>query len=420
MRSAAHKTAPTSHIEREHLEYLKYDAAAPISEQNLFMPMSHAVYGWPTWITSSLLPFNFCENDMARRYSNLGPISNKTLMKWMHQMCRWLEAKLTKTLPESFACVFDAWTSGSTHYVAVFASFPSDSLREYKNVLLELLPINDEDSLESGSAQICVLRLSTSVKFIPSFSVADGSDANRAPPAPALGPYKSTTPTYPPAVCPGLCGTSSCTGHKIQSQPCARYNARLDFRFDVAGIKRLGYLLGLPDVVITTQRYRVNRDEAMCIVLGRLVFPTRLHTMSRTLGFGNKSPNLHDFAILCFERSLRVYLPKQHDIFLFRVQAALVGCLHDGSNRILLLPPLKPALQPSWSFFDFVLDVYGKQHRNMVTLIGDNCTTNRAFARLAGIPMVGCASHRFNLFVGDVLADYEDLLCAAHAITKKL
>ncbi|RHZ08646.1 hypothetical protein DYB31_013821 [Aphanomyces astaci] len=34
--------------------------------------------------------------------------------------------------------------------------------------------------------------------------------------------------------------------------------------------------------------------------------------------------------------------------------------------------------------------------------------------------MVGCASHRFNLFVGDVLADYEDLLCAVHAIIKKL
>ncbi|RHZ39796.1 hypothetical protein DYB31_005002 [Aphanomyces astaci] len=219
----------TSHIEREHPEYLTYDATAPISEQNLFMPLFSRnvrnVYGWLTWITSSLLPFNFCENEMARRYSNLGPISNKTLMKWMHQMCRRLEAKLKKTLPESFACVFDAWTCGSTYYVAVFASFPSDSLHGYEKVLLALSPMNDEDSLSAA--------------------------------------------------------------------------AFLDF-------------------------------------------------------------------------------------------------------------------------FDFVLDVYGKQRRNVVALIGDNCATNRAFTRLAGIPMVGCASHRFNLFVGDVLADYEDLLCAVHAIMKKL
>ncbi|ETV78796.1 hypothetical protein H257_07626 [Aphanomyces astaci] len=97
----------TSYIEREHPEYQNYDATAPISEHNLFMPLfSHSVrnvYGWLAWITSSLLRFKFCENDMARRYSNIGPIRNKTLMKWMHQMCRWLEAKLKNTLPKSFA-----------------------------------------------------------------------------------------------------------------------------------------------------------------------------------------------------------------------------------------------------------------------------------------------------------------------------
>ncbi|ETV87425.1 hypothetical protein H257_01007 [Aphanomyces astaci] len=61
-------------------------------------------------------------------------------------------------------------------------------------------------------------------------------------------------------------------------------NALLDFRFDVMGIKKLGYLLGLPAVVITTQRYCASLDEAMCILLGRLAFPTRFHTMTQTLG----------------------------------------------------------------------------------------------------------------------------------------
>ncbi|RLO01547.1 hypothetical protein DYB28_009789, partial [Aphanomyces astaci] len=55
-------------------------------------------------------------------------------------------------------------------------------------------------------------------------------------------------------------------------------NALLDFRFDVMGIKKLGYLLGLSVVVISAQRYRASRDEAMCILLGRLAFPTRFHT----------------------------------------------------------------------------------------------------------------------------------------------
>ncbi|ETV65980.1 hypothetical protein H257_17399 [Aphanomyces astaci] len=60
-------------------------------------------------------------------------------------------------------------------------------------------------------------------------------------------------------------------------------NALLDFRFDVMGVKRLGYLLGLP-AVVTTQRYRASWDEAMCIMLGRLAFPTRFHTMIQTFG----------------------------------------------------------------------------------------------------------------------------------------
>ena len=50
-------------------------------------------------------------------------------------------------------------------------------------------------------------------------------------------------------------------------------NSLLDFRFDVVGIKRLGYLLGLPAVIITNNNTRICRDEAMCILLSRLTFP---------------------------------------------------------------------------------------------------------------------------------------------------
>ncbi|KAG9402460.1 hypothetical protein AC1031_007073 [Aphanomyces cochlioides] len=62
-------------------------------------------------------------------------------------------------------------------------------------------------------------------------------------------------------------------------------NAILDFRFDIDGIKQLGYLLGLPAVIFTENRLRAHQDEAaMCIVLGRLAFPVRFHAMSSTFG----------------------------------------------------------------------------------------------------------------------------------------
>ncbi|ETV83757.1 hypothetical protein H257_04388 [Aphanomyces astaci] len=66
-------------------------------------------------------------------------------------------------------------------------------------------------------------------------------------------------------------------------------NAVLDYRFDVVGIRKLGYYLGLPAVVVTENWSRALRDEAMCIVLGRMAFPTRLHGMSKTFGRSRSS-----------------------------------------------------------------------------------------------------------------------------------
>jgi hypothetical protein len=55
-----------------------------------------------------------------------------------------------------------------------------------------------------------------------------------------------------------------------------------------------------------------------------------------------------------------------------------------------------------------------------VCLIGDNCNTNKALATLARRPLVGCASHRFNLAVKDLLKEYSDLLNDINALMKKL
>ncbi|RLO10316.1 hypothetical protein DYB28_010283, partial [Aphanomyces astaci] len=71
-------------------------------------------------------------------------------------------------------------------------------------------------------------------------------------------------------------------------------------------------------------------------------------------------------------------------------------------------------------YLDFVLGVYGKHRRNVVAWIGENCSTNRAIARLAGDPMIDCVSHSYNLFIDDVLEEHKDLLVAVNAIMKKL
>ncbi|RHY54374.1 hypothetical protein DYB34_008861 [Aphanomyces astaci] len=73
-----------------------------------------------------------------------------------------------------------------------------------------------------------------------------------------------------------------------------------------------------------------------------------------------------------------------------------------------------------YKFTVFVLELYGKTWDNVIALIGDNCSTNGAFARRAGVPLIGCASHRFNLFMSDVLADHANFIDQVNQLMTKL
>ncbi|RHZ21995.1 hypothetical protein DYB37_006755 [Aphanomyces astaci] len=71
-------------------------------------------------------------------------------------------------------------------------------------------------------------------------------------------------------------------------------------------------------------------------------------------------------------------------------------------------------------FESFVLELYGKSWKNVVALIGDNCSTNVAFARLAGLPLVVCDSHRFNLVVSDLLSNHDVVIQKVNILMRKL
>jgi hypothetical protein len=50
-------------------------------------------------------------------------------------------------------------------------------------------------------------------------------------------------------------------------------------------------------------------------------------------------------------------------------------------------------------FFESTLEYYNCKLSNVLYLSGDNCSVNTALSERTGIPLVGCASHRFNLAV---------------------
>lgn len=71
-------------------------------------------------------------------------------------------------------------------------------------------------------------------------------------------------------------------------------------------------------------------------------------------------------------------------------------------------------------FFEFVLKIYGKKLENVVGLCGDNYNANRSIAKKTNIGFIGCASHRFNLFVKSMIEKDIDLCEQVRKIMKKL
>lgn len=68
----------------------------------------------------------------------------------------------------------------------------------------------------------------------------------------------------------------------------------------------------------------------------------------------------------------------------------------------------------------WVLELFGKSFDNVVTIIGDNISTNHALADLAECHFIGCASHRLNLAVQDFLQPYQGVLSRVRDLTRKL
>jgi hypothetical protein len=67
-----------------------------------------------------------------------------------------------------------------------------------------------------------------------------------------------------------------------------------------------------------------------------------------------------------------------------------------------------------------VLAVYNKTIDMARFLVADNCATNKSIATNLGIPLVGCASHRFNLAANKLYADSEDLLEDVNSLMAQL
>lgn len=71
-------------------------------------------------------------------------------------------------------------------------------------------------------------------------------------------------------------------------------------------------------------------------------------------------------------------------------------------------------------FIEYVLSVYNKNLENVVAITGDNAEVNKSIANLCKMPLIGCASHKFNLAVSAYLNNQEVLLDKINMLMGKL
>lgn len=93
-------------------------------------------------------------------------------------------------------------------------------------------------------------------------------------------------------------------------------------------------------------------------------------------------------------------------------------------TRLLTISPMGDettlTADEHFEFLSYILDMYGKTWSNVVCLIGDNASTNKALSNKAKIPFIGCGSHRMNLAMKIVLQSFEPILAKINCIMVKL
>lgn len=71
-------------------------------------------------------------------------------------------------------------------------------------------------------------------------------------------------------------------------------------------------------------------------------------------------------------------------------------------------------------FIEYHRGIYKKTKDNVVCLSGDNCSVNKLIAMMIDKPLVGCASHLFNLAVQDTLLEHQPLIKSVNEVMVKL
>ena len=123
-----------NHVNREHREAVELLSKTPSRDHQgilryLTPKKGKNIFGWMEIIMFGLRPFSTVDDKILQRHLNLDPISVNTFKKNIDSVVKTVKRKITDVLPDRFALVFDGWSSGDTHFIAIFATCPAENTK---------------------------------------------------------------------------------------------------------------------------------------------------------------------------------------------------------------------------------------------------------------------------------------------------
>jgi hypothetical protein len=131
-----------SHIKNDHEDWEQVmNSKKKDGAHTLFVNRKGSlIFNWMEWVIMDNHSFNFVEKPLTKKHSKLESISVDTLMKYIQLETQAVEKKVASDLPSKFGIVIDGWKEGTTHYIALFASYDG------KFPLLAIAPpFNEQD-----------------------------------------------------------------------------------------------------------------------------------------------------------------------------------------------------------------------------------------------------------------------------------
>ncbi|KAI3642900.1 hypothetical protein MP228_005012 [Amoeboaphelidium protococcarum] len=155
----------------------------PQSEQSKYWRKFEYLYKWADWVITDNLSFSFVESPGTRKYCNesLKPVSRRGFGRFMSTLYLGVKDYVASILPEKFGLLFDGWSKGTRHFVAIFAAW--QSMPESRPVLLAFgkLPVAGNQNA-NNHVELLSLVLSSYNKSMlnVSYMVADNTNLNPA------------------------------------------------------------------------------------------------------------------------------------------------------------------------------------------------------------------------------------------------